>query len=108
MIYDGKSKPKSLNFRAEKNGSICEINFIVKKVEITEYRIESCAANFFKSSQIVNRDVTYSIVHLSKNALLIEHVPHFDSLRAVMVGDTEQFHNNIFAERCQAGQKKMN
>ena len=70
-LDNGKSKPKKITISFKKNGKSFEQYFILKQTDHYVYLVESSVANFFKHSNMIDKEVTYSIMHLSKCTVLI-------------------------------------
>lgn len=89
-LGQGKSKPVILEFKVnDKKPNI----FIIRKFisgNMSGFRTESSTANFFKDSKLLDPSVTYSIVHLSKQCLLIEFINHKSTLDSLLMSGMEQ------------------
>lgn len=83
----GKSKPILITFKIERNGVVTYCKFIRKSISDgwSGWKTESSTANFFKSCGLVDKDVTYSIVHLSKYCILIEYIGHLGTLDQLLL-----------------------
>jgi hypothetical protein len=68
------------------------VKVIIKgNVGAKKYRMESNTANFFEETGLVDQDITYKIMHLSKYLVLIEHREHCGTVNSMTIENLPDF-----------------
>jgi hypothetical protein len=68
------------------------VKVIIKgNIGVRKYRMESNIANFFEEIGLIDGDITYKIIHLSKCLIAIEHRAHIGTINSVVIETLPEF-----------------
>jgi hypothetical protein len=87
VLSNGKSAPLEIIFNLIhiKEKHYLTVKVIIKgNVGVKKYRMESNTANFFEEIGLIDGDITYKIIHLSKYLVSIEHRANCGTVNSVI------------------------
>lgn len=94
VLNNGKSAPLEIIFNLVhiKERHYLTVKVIIKgNLGVKKYRMESNTANFFEEIGLIDADITYKIIHLSKYLVSIEHRANCGTVNSVISDSLPEF-----------------